>query len=182
MKQEVALRHKLIWGWLFSVLSSAACTPPAPALAPVATPAEGVVTALGRVALQAPFKIVLPTFLPHGIQLAAVSLQRPTEGLSEEGRRKNARVELSFRNADGSASFRLFESLARSELGDKSAVPVKIGTAEGWILEDKERQLISLSWARDDIGFVLMAQTAGKLTRDEVVLIASSTLDAPMPP
>ena len=142
-------------------------TPPITTLVP---------TVLSKVADEVPFEIILPTYLPHGTELVSASVAKPPEVIGEEGRRRNTRIELYFQNTDGSARFILYESIAVTGIGESGAVPISIGQVTGEMLEDEERQLLTLAWPGDGIGYVLIAFMNATLTKDDVIKVAESTM------
>lgn len=161
----------------------AACARPGPALTPAAPPtptATPIPQVVKDIADEVPFDIVLPTFLPHGIELTNATVHRPPALLDEEGRRRNTRVELHFGKADGTTSLILTESIAVPHIGSPGAQPIAIGGVDGEILEGileaNQVRFLSLTWPGDGIGYALMAFMAGELSREEVIRIAESTL------
>lgn len=154
-------------GVLLLLLSMSACTQAA------ATPApEFLKDAEGK----APFDIALPSFLPHGMELVNADVITPPPGMviEEESRDTYTQVVLQFANADSSATFVLYESIAGSSMGDVDVSTINIGGVDGQIAEDEERRFITMTWSGKEIGFLLTAYMTGTLTRDEVMRIAES--------
>ncbi len=150
---------------------------PTPTLTPTPSPTATPVPQLLRdAAEQAPFEIVIPSFLPHGMELTNADVIKPPAGMSEEDERANTQVVMRFANADDSAELVLFESIAVSSMGSSRAVPIAIGGVEGMMAEDEERGFLSLAWPGEGIGYLLTAFMTGTFTKDEVIRIAESTL------
>ncbi len=163
-------RSLLAYGALLPLMAIIACTQA------VTTPAPEFLKAAEE---RAPFDIVLPTFLPHGMELVNADVIVPPPGMAitgdeEDARRELTQVILRFANADVSATFVLYESFSGASLGAGNVSRVDIGGAEGELGEDEERRFISMTWRGKDIGFLLTAYMTGTLTRDEVMRIAES--------
>ena len=156
-----------VCGALLALIAIMACTQA------TATPVPDFLKAAQE---KAPFEIALPTFLPHGMELANADVIVPPPGMGMEGdsRETNTQVLLRFTNADGTATIVLYESMAGTSLGTANVSRVDVGGVEGQSVEDQEQRFLTIAWPGEEIGYLLTGYLTGKLTRDEIMRIAES--------
>ena len=123
-----------------------------------------------------PFDIALPSFLTHDMELVAADVIVLPPGIEMQGERRQTytQVVLRFANADESATFVLYESIAGSSLGSANVSNIDVGKMEGQMVEDEELKFLTIAWPGDGIGFLLTGYLTGTLTRDEIMRIAES--------
>ena len=123
-----------------------------------------------------PFDIALPSFLTHDMELVAADVIVLPPGIEMQGERRQTytQVVLRFANADESATFVLYESIAGSSLGSANVSSIDVGKMKGQMVEDEELKFLTIAWPGDGIGFLLTGYLTGTLTRDEIMRIAES--------
>ena len=123
-----------------------------------------------------PFDIALPSFLTHDMELVAADVIVLPPGIEMQGKPRETytQVVLRFANADESATFVLYESIAGSSLGSANVSSIDVGKMKGQMVEDEELKFLTIAWPGDGIGFLLTGYLTGTLTRDEIMRIAAS--------
>ena len=110
------------------------------------------------------------------MELVAADVIVLPSGIEMQGERRQTytQVVLRFANADESATFVLYESIAGSSLGSANVSNIDVGKMEGQMVEDEELKFLTIAWPGDGIGFLLTGYLTDTLTRDEIMRIAES--------
>ncbi len=122
-----------------------------------------------------PYKVSLPTFLPHGIELVNVCFGPgpPAEGLLDL-----QDASLAFSNADATAGFLLTTTPVDVSADDWT--PIVIGELQAFITDtsplDAERANFSVQLRRNDVTYIITVTMGpgNRLTDDEVLRVAES--------
>jgi len=118
--------------------------------------------------------VSLPTFLPHGIELAGVCVSPPPPA---QGLLDLQQVQFSYNNADTTAGFLLTTTPVDLDVFDRT--PIALGDQQAFtesVPRDAESTNFSVQLRRNDVTYIIMAtmSPSNRLTEDEVLRIAES--------
>jgi hypothetical protein len=121
-----------------------------------------------------PYEVSLPTFLPHGIELAGVCVSPPPPA---QGLLDLQQVHFSYKNADTTAGFLLITTPV--DLNVDEMTPVAIGDQQAFtqsVPRDANSANFSIQLRRNDVTYIIIATifADNRLTEDEVLHIAES--------